>query len=75
MEFFHSLNYFFLQLLKITFSLKIVGAGAIAPIALILTRPLVMIVKNCYSVNITGAFMMGVQSVHYQMTYRPSSLD
>ena len=71
MEFFHSLNYFFLKLLKITFSLKIVGAGAIAPIALIL----VMIVKNCYSVNITGAFMMGVQSVHYQMTYRPSSLD
>ena len=73
MEFFHSLNYFFLKLLKITFSLKIVGA--IATIALILTRPQVMIVKNCYSVNITGAFMMGVQSVHYQMIYRPSSLD
>jgi hypothetical protein len=47
-------------LLKITFSLKIVGA--IASIAPILTRLLFMIVKNCYSVIITRALMMGGQS-------------
>jgi hypothetical protein len=44
MEFFHIPNYFFLQLLKRTFFHKIVGA--IAPIAPILTRPLLKIVKT-----------------------------
>ena len=58
MEFFHSPNYFFLLLLKITFSLKI--GGAIAPIAPILPRPLLIIVQKL--LLITGASMIGWQS-------------